>query len=175
MPMTYYLRIDDSEQGPYTIEQIRAGVAKGTITGQQLARTEHGNDWRPLSQIARLIETNPALSVTKSSSNPNANPVAIQPPRLQSSSLAGMFHFLAITNFIVGAICILMTSNVDVLTLHVNSSIDRFTLIALFASCFGGGLTLLAIAKVIDYLHEIVFRLRNLEQMARDQKGSSGQ
>ena len=52
--MKYYLWVAHQEQGPYTIEQIRAAVDDGTINNRQTARTEDSADWKPLADIATL-------------------------------------------------------------------------------------------------------------------------
>ena len=52
--MNYYLWIDGQEHGPYTLEQILAAVADGSISPSQTARTEDSSEWKPLQDIVNL-------------------------------------------------------------------------------------------------------------------------
>ena len=162
--MNYYLWISGSEQGPYTIEQIRAAVADGTIEAQQTARTEDSGDWKPLSQIARLSDPKPAPPAAPTTSSANTKPSAAQPPRFQSSDLVGFFKFFAVLDFIAGGIGILMVFG--------GNASERVTGIILVASGIGGGFFLLGFAKIIECLHEMVFRLRNLERMTANSQSN---
>lgn len=52
--MNYYLWISGAEHGPYTVEQIRDGLADGTIDAQQTARAEDSAEWKQLSEFVRV-------------------------------------------------------------------------------------------------------------------------
>ena len=78
------------------------------------------------------------------------------PPQYVDSSLAAVFQFFAVLNFVAGLLGIFPLVNRD-------SDASNIGLI-IIALGIGGGLTLLAFAKVIQCLHEMVFRLRSLEQ-----------
>lgn len=52
----YPLWKDDAEQGPYTIEQLRAMWNAGAITSQTQFMMKGGSVWLPLSNIADKIE-----------------------------------------------------------------------------------------------------------------------
>jgi len=133
---------------------------------------EGSEDWKPLSAFIRPTAkpeaTTTTPSATQTPSNANTSRSASQPPQLQSSSLVVVFRFFAVLDFIAGAWGILMVLN------GANST-ESFTGIVLFASGVGGGFLLLGFAKVIECLHEMVFRLRNLERLAAHPQSNSGQ
>lgn len=91
-------------------------------------------------------------------------PTLPQPDQLQNSTLAGFLKWLAFLSIFVGVIGLLMSMS--------SNSDDRSNGLALFLPGVGGGVSLLALAKVIECLHEIVFRLRNIERIARRQSHS---
>ncbi len=73
-------------------------------------------------------------------------------------ALSGWFIFFAIVDFIAAAIGLLMA--------FTGSASEQGTGVTLFAVGISGAFLFLALAKVLDYLGEAVFRLRNLEEYA---------
>ena len=60
--MKYYLWINGSEQGPYTLEQIQQSIERGDISQHQTSRTEESTTWDTLEQIAPLEKRVPKQS-----------------------------------------------------------------------------------------------------------------
>lgn len=160
--MNYYLWISGTEHGPYTLEQIRAAVADGTINVQQTARTEDSNDWKPLSQIARVTEpkATPAAQPAQTPPKPAPTPATKTSGGFRSSSLVAVFQFFAVLNFIAAGIGLLIGL--------IGQSGAGWVV---FASGIGSGFLLLGFATVIDSLQEMVVRLRNLERAATPTNG----
>jgi len=92
--MNYYLWISGAEHGPYTMEQIRAGLADGTIDAQQTTRTEDSADWKQLSEFVRVSQPKPA---SPPASSPQTR-TAIA-PGFQRSVIVQVLHGAAYANF----------------------------------------------------------------------------
>ena len=150
--MNYFLWTNGKEHGPYTLEQIQRAIDSGKINPQQTARTGDSTDWQPLHQIADLKFT--------PQKPPPPAPRKIPPVSNQSdfkgSTLAVFFQVFAILDFLAAAF--------GILACIVGNSNERSVGVIAIVSGIGGGFMLLAFFKVIECLHEMVFRLRNIER-----------
>jgi hypothetical protein len=77
----------------------------------------------------------------------------------RGSALSVWFMVFAVLDFIAAAIGLLMA--------FTGSGSEVPTGFTLFAVGISGAFVFLAIAKILDYFAEAVFRLRNLEEFAR--------
>ncbi len=116
-----------------------------------------------LTKTAPIAATFPSAK-PKPVAFPKPKLVALEQPRLKSSSLAAIFQFFAFIYFVAG-----VAGGIGLLLLILTSSNMHFTTetsALVMAIGIGGGIVQLAIAKVIECLHEMTFRLRNLERIA---------
>ena len=155
--MNYFLWISGVEHGPYSLEQIQGAIDDGEISPEQTARAGDSADWQPLHQIANLKP--PTQKPSPPAPIPSKTPTA-SPNRdgYDKSTLAGIFQAFAVVDFIAAVFGIFVAAN--------GNSNERYIGIVAIVSGVGGGFMLLAFAKVIECLHEMVFRLQNLERAA---------
>ena len=76
----------------------------------------------------------------------------------RSPALSGWFIFLAVVDFLAAGVGLLMA--------FTGNSSEQSTGITMFVVGISGAFLFLALAKVLNYLAEAAFRLRNLEELA---------
>ncbi len=109
----------------------------------------------PSEVIAKLPKIQ-AVEAARTAATAAAAATPIRPFR--GSALSGWFIFFAILDFIAAAVGLLMA--------FTGSAGEVGTGVTLFAVGISGAFLFLALAKILDYLREAVFRLRNLEEFA---------
>jgi len=144
--MDYYIHNPGgSDRGPFTLEQLQTKLASGIFDSKTRVRMGASESYRPLSQVI----DSPLAS--------DAHVAASVRP-FRGSALSGWFIFFAVLDFIAATIGLLMA--------FMGSGSEVATGVTLFAVGISGGFLFLALAKILDYLGEAVFRLRNLEEFA---------
>lgn len=84
--------------------------------------------------------------------------------KYEQSDLAIFFDIMAALSFIAAAIGVIVLAN--------GNLVDRQLGLFLLLSGTSGGFSFLVFSTVIECLHEIVFRLRNLERLTADLQNS---
>ena len=79
------------------------------------------------------------------------------PPKLKESAIAGILIVFAILDFLAAILGIVLISS------HLSGE-RQFGWLLVFAG-FGGGVVLLAFAKIVECLHEAVYRLRSIQSL----------
>src|SRR5205085_15047 len=102
----------------------------------------------PKIQAARIADTAATAAAD------GASPIR----HFRGSALSGWFIFFAILDFIAAAIGLLMA--------FTGSANETGAGVTVFAVGISGAFLFLALAKILDYLGEAVFRLRNIEEFA---------
>ena len=150
----YYTDKNGEVVGPVSGQQLQELVDSGLTPEDSQACYEGSTDWKPLSAFIRPTPKLKATDRIHSPGNEKAKPS--QPLEFRGSSLAQVFVFLGAINFAAGLMMLFWA---------INSPSGGSAGLVLFATCIGSSLFCFAIAKVIQCLEEMVFRLRNLERL----------
>jgi len=70
----YYIFQDEAQKGPFTISQLRAMWGSGALTVNTLHCEEGSEEWRPLSNLLRVLEP-PAASTLTPQFQPQFTPI----------------------------------------------------------------------------------------------------
>lgn len=68
--MTYYLWLNNTQTGPFTIGQLRSMWQTGSVTSLTLFWKEGMKDWKPLIDIVQLIETQGSSLISRNVQSP---------------------------------------------------------------------------------------------------------
>jgi hypothetical protein len=92
--MDIFVYKDDQQQGPFNAEQVKASVANGTFSNDDLAWYEGLEDWAPISSIDALKTTKKSI-ITQVKKVSTVTPVASTKESLNTrSGLQGSLYYV---------------------------------------------------------------------------------
>ena len=158
---SYQLLLTDGNwHGPYTLDQIKMAWKSGQVSARTAYAVTGTSVSRSLSDFSDILGPSPIPTAAPA---PSESSMPVPEAAVPRTPLVGIFTFL-------GA-CSIVAAVIGVLMLYSDKTLDQINGRLLIVNGLSGGLMLFALAKVLDFLNEMTFRIRNLEQMARKAQG----
>jgi len=151
--MKYILYRDEQECGPYSIDEIIKSVDAGYIEPSAMAREQDSDQWVKVSAVIAHRQKPQATPPNLPSSRAKEEDQTKIIGTFVSPRIVDLLFTIAVLFFILGIICLLSFLLGVSLGLAISWA---------FASV-AGGIALIVVGRIINYLAECAFRLRNIE------------